>query len=142
MINMRFKPKFDKLFWLIWIPTLLLIAVGTFLSLLEPVALIILIATDLFTLYFLLSSIFCYAELRENTLFVKFGFILKRDIPYNRIRAVEKKRKFYADSMLALKNSLEHVNIKYNTFDIISVSVVDNDEFIKELKLRMCKNDN
>jgi hypothetical protein len=38
--------------------------------------------------------------------------------------------------MASLKNALEHVNIKYNTFDIVSVSVVDNDGFIEELNTR------
>jgi hypothetical protein len=38
--------------------------------------------------------------------------------------------------MLSLKNALEHVNIKYNNFDIVSVSVVDNDGFIEELNTR------
>ncbi len=41
--------------------------------------------------------------------------------------------------MLSLKNSIEHVNIKYNTFDIMTVSVADNDGFIKELTTRVEK---
>lgn len=36
--------------------------------------------------------------------------------------------------MLSLKNSLDHINIKYNTFDITSVSVIGNAELIAELE--------
>ena len=39
--------------------------------------------------------------------------------------------------MLALKNSIEHVDIKYNSFDVTCVSVKDNDAFIKELEERI-----
>jgi hypothetical protein len=42
--------------------------------------------------------------------------------------------------MVSLKNAIEHVNIKYNSFDVTTVSVVDNDGFIEELKER-CKKD-
>jgi hypothetical protein len=35
-----------------------------------------------------------------------------------------------------LKNSMEHLNIKYNTFDMISISVCENAAFGEELKLR------
>ena len=38
--------------------------------------------------------------------------------------------------MTSLKNALEHVNIKYNNFDVVTVSVVGNDEFISELAER------
>ena len=99
-------------------------------------ALLIIIPTDLFTLYFVITSLFGYVELREETVFVKFGLIMKKEIPYSRIRAVEMQRKLYADSMVALKNSIEHVNIKYNSFDVTSVSVVDNNRLIEELKKR------
>ena len=76
-------------------------------------------------------------ELREHTLFIKLGFIMKREIPYAKIRGTEKQRKFYSDSMLSLKNSFDHVNVKYNRFDMISVSVVNNDEFVKNLEERI-----
>ena len=45
-------------------------------------------------------------------------------------------RKFYSDSMLSLKTSFEHVNVKNNKFDMISVSVKDNDGVIKDLEER------
>ena len=38
---------------------------------------------------------------------------------------------------MELKTALEHVNIKYNTFDVISVSVVDSNEFVQALEKRM-----
>ena len=63
-------------------------------------------------------------------------FFMKREIPYSKIRGVEKARRFYSDSMLSLKSSLDHLNIKYNTFDIMSISVVESDGFVRELSER------
>ena len=103
----------------------------------EPVVLFVAIPIDVFTFYFLITSLFGYVELREDSVFIKFGFIMKREIPYKNIRGITKERKMYADSMVALKNSLDHVNIKYNRFDMISVSVVGNDELISEIELRI-----
>ena len=137
MLNQKFKPLFDKKFCWIWIPTLLMLAAGTFLAAGAPIALCILIITDVFTLYFIISPLFAYAELRENSLFVKFGFFVTREIPYIKIRGISKEHKLYADSMISIKNSLDHVNVKYNTFDVISISVADNDSFIKALEARM-----
>ena len=107
--------------------------------LIYPTALSVIITalTDILVFYFVISPLFGYAELREHTLFIKLGFIMKREIPYSAIRGTSKTRKFYSDSMLSLKNSLEHVNIKYNKFDMISVSVQDNEGFIKELEERI-----
>ena len=136
MQNKRFKPKYDKSFVLIWIPTVALLIVTTIIGMATLVSALIMIFTDAFTLYFLFTSIVGYVELREESVFVKFGFFMKRDIPYSKIRAIDTAHKFYADSMLSLKNSLDHVNIRYNKFDIISVSVKENDELIAELNAR------
>ena len=139
MPQRRYKPKYDKIFWWTWIPTAMLLIAATVIAALEPAALFVVIPTDIFTLYFLFSSLVGYAELRERSVFIKFGFILKREIPYAKIRGVTKERKLYADSTVALKNSLEHLNIKYNVFDVASVSVRDNDEFLSELTARIEK---
>lgn len=133
----RFKPMFDKLYYLIWIPTSVLMIAMTVFACFEPVVLFVAIPIDVFTFYFLITSLFGYVELREDSVFIKFGFIMKREIPYKNIRGITKERKMYADSMVALKNSLDHVNIKYNRFDMISVSVVGNDELISEIELRI-----
>ena len=133
----RYKPLIDKMFFIIWIPTALMMIAGTVLAAFEPLALIIMLPVDAFTFYFLISPLFGYVELRKDTLLVKFGFIVEREIPYSKIRDVEKKRTVIADSMTSLKNALDHVNIKYNRFDVISVSVVGNDELIKELRRRL-----
>lgn len=133
----KFKPKVDKLFFIIAIPTVILLAACTFIAAFDLVALLIMIPADLATVYFLVSPIFGYVELRESTLFIKYGFILKREIPYNKIRGIEKKRKFYCESMMSLKNSFEHIDIKYNSFDVTSISVSENDKFIKELNERL-----
>ena len=137
MDNKRFKPKIGKMFYIIWIPTVLLLGVCTWLSFAAPIGFAIILATDLFTLYFLITSLFGYVELREETFFVKFGLLTQMEIPYTRIRDVCKERKFYSDSMMSLKYTLEHVNIKYNSFDIVSLSVDDNADLIREIEARM-----
>ena len=138
MGNKKFTPKYDKLFWIIFIPTVIFLVVMTVIpSIFAREALWIMIPVDLFVLYFLISPLFGYAELREKSLFIKFGFIIKREIPYERIRGAEKVKKAYADSFIALKNSMEHVNVKYNTFDMLSISVKDNEAFIEEINLRI-----
>ena len=138
-MNKRFKPKIGKTFYVIWIPTVLFLSVMMAVSLVAPLAFVILLLTDALTLYFLLTSLFGYVELRDDAVFVKFGFIAKAEIPYSTIRGVTKERKLYADSIMSLKNSLDHVNIKYNRFDIVSVSVTDNDELISEIEARIKK---
>ena len=137
METKRFKPKLDKLFWLLMIPTNVL-CVGVLIApaIASPQTLFITLPVLLFVNYFFFSSLFGYVELRETELFIRYGFILKKTIPYAKIRSAEKERKFYCESMMALKNSLEHVNIKYNTYDVTTVSVADNDTFIAELYIR------
>ncbi len=134
MKTKRYKPLVDKLFFIIFIPTAFLMVGLTIFACFEPTALLIMIPADLLTFYFLLAPLFGYAELREKSLFIKFGLILKREIPYSKIRGVIKEQSFISETMLSLKNSFEHVKIKYNTYDVITVSLVENDEFIKELE--------
>ena len=138
MSHVKFKPFIDKLFWSISIPTVLFLTAFTVaVSIHEPVTLFFSIPIDLFVSYFLVSPLFGYAELRESSLFIKYGFFIKKEIPYSKIRGAKKVRKWYSDSMLSLKNSLDHVNVKYNTFDMTSISVKDNDAFIEELMKRI-----
>lgn len=136
MENVRFKPQIDRLFWFIWIPTVILLAVGTVIACASTVALLIMLATDIFTLYFLISPLFGYVELREQTVYIKFGFFTSREIEYSRIRSVNTERKWYSESMLSLKCAYEHVNIKYNSFDVVTVSVESNAALSLELELR------
>ena len=133
----RYKPLIDKLFWIISIPTLLLMAALTVISVFDTVALIVVGVVDLAVIYLLVSPLFGYVELREESLYIKYGLILKKEIPYSRIRGTAKERRWYADSMLSLKNALDHVNIKYNSFDVTTVSVVENDEFVEQLNFRI-----
>ena len=137
---MKFKPLVDKLFWIITVPTILLLLPLTLISFFSPMALIITATVDLLTVYLLISPLFGYAELRESSLFIKYGIILKKEIPYSKIRDVQKDRKFYSESMMSLKNAFEHINIKYNSFDVTTISVINNDGFILELNKRCCKN--
>ena len=131
MKNERYRPKVDKLFWWLFSITngvLLAILVPTTID--APTTLFINLPIFLFTNYFFISSLFGYVELRERELFIKYGLFLKRSIPYAKIRSLQKERKFYTDSILSLKNAMEHVNIKYNSFDVTAVSVTDNDDLI------------
>lgn len=138
MENKKFKSGLDRMFWIILIFTsALMLSLTVIPSIFYTPILFLMIAADIFVLYFLISPLFGYVELRENGVFIKFGFILKREIPYGKIRGLEKCRKLYSDSMVSLKNKIEHVNIKYNTFDVVSVSLQNNDDFIKELNLRI-----
>lgn len=137
METKRYKPLVDKAYWIIFIPTVILISAMTVLSAFSPAILFVTIPVDLAVLYFLFSPIFFgYVELREYTLYIKYGAVLKKEIPYEKIRAAEKDRRFYSESMMSLKNSFEQVNIKYNAFDITTISVVGNDDFIEELTER------
>ena len=129
----RYKPAIDKLFYAIWIPTSILMITVTVISFYEIGAFILMLAVDVFTFYFMISSLVGYVELRMNSVFIKFGFIIKREIPYDKIRKIAKERKIMSNTYLSLKNSLEHVSIKYNKYDEIVVSVVNNDDLIKKL---------
>jgi hypothetical protein len=138
MENNKFKPGIDRMFWIILIFTsVLMLPLTVIPSIFYSPMLFFMIAIDIFVAYFLISPLFGYVELREKAVFIKFGFILKREIPYGKIRSLEKCRKLYSDSMVSLKNKIEHVNIKYNTFDVVSVSLQNNDAFIEELNLRI-----
>ena len=139
MDNKRYKPLIGKMFFAIWVPTSLMMIAATVLASVELIPFLILLATDVFTFYFLASSLFGYVELREKTVFIRFGFIKTVEIPYSSIRDITKECKFYADSMMSIKNSLEHINIKYAKFDIVSVSVVGNDELIEALRERIAR---
>ena len=131
-----YKPKLDRVFWWISVPTLALLLGMTVLACFEPMVLFIMLPTDAFTVYFLIAPLFGFVELREHTVFIKYGPILKREIPYARIRSLTRDRKFYSESMLSLKCAMDHVNIKYNSFDVTTVSVVDNDGLVAELEKR------
>ena len=131
-----YKPALDRMFWWISMPTAILLVGATVLACLEPAALFIMLPVDAITIYFLIAPLLGYVELREHTVFIKYGAFLKREIPYGKIRGVERDRKFYAESTLSLKCAMEHVNIRYNRFDVTSVSVNNIEELIEELESR------
>lgn len=137
----RFKPLVDKLYPIIFIPTFVLLSVITVTVCFFPAvfAIIITVFVDFAVVYLLVSPLFGYVELREESVFIKYGLLLKKEIPYSKIRDAVIERKFYSDSMTSLKNAFEHVNIKYNKFDLTTVSVRDNKGFINQLKSRCQK---
>jgi hypothetical protein len=135
----RYKPSLDKTFLITIISTLTFLAASTVVSAFEPISLLITIPVDLFCAYFLISPLFGYVELRDDAVFIKYGFIMTKEIPYSSIRGTAKARKLYSDSTVSLKCSLNHVNIKYNKFDITSVSVADGDDLIEEINTRIYK---
>ena len=141
MKNQKYRPLFDRLYWWIAVPTLLIVLIPTvILGILSPETLFMMIPLSLFVLYFFISPFFGYVELRETSLFIRYGLLLKKEIPYDKIRGMVKERKFYAESMMSLKNAFEHVNIQYNAFDVTTVSVMDNDEMMREIQKR-CSSD-
>jgi hypothetical protein len=136
----RYKPKIDRLFWLITLPTALLLLGFTVVpAIFEPITLLFTLPIDLFSAHFLVSPLFGYVELCEEDVFIKYGIFMKKIIPYSKIRSVEKGRRWYSESMMNLKLALDHVIIKFNTFDFTTVSVKDNDELILDLKDRCAK---
>ena len=133
-----YKPLVGELFWWITIPTVVfMIGMTVGLAIFFPPSLLYMIPTCLLIAYFLVTPLFGYVELRESSIFIRFGFFMTREISYDRVRGVVKARKFYSDSMVSLKNSMEHVNIKYDKFDMASVSVIDNDDLINEIEKRI-----
>ena len=133
-----YKPLIGELFWWITIPTaVFMIGMTVGLAIFFPPSLLYMIPTCLLISYFLVTPLFGYVELRESGIFIRFGFFMTREISYDRVRGVVKARKFYSDSMVSLKNSMEHVNIKYDRFDMVSVSVVDNDDLMQQIQTRI-----
>lgn len=140
MENKRYKPKVDKLFYFIMIPTMIIVLSPVIIcGILAPTTLFITVPVLLLTTYFLITTLFGYAELRESSLYIKYGFIMSKEIPYDKIRGIEKERSVISTSILSIKNALDHVNIKYNKFDVTTISLDDNDGFIRELNER-CDN--
>ncbi len=132
---MRFKPLIDKLYWIVFLPTASLMVGFTVLICLTPVpfAIFTVAMADLLVLYFFISPLFGYVEAREDKVLIKYGLILRKEIPYSKIRSAARGRGIVSDSMLSLKNAMEHVVIKYNRFDVTVVSVKDNDGLLRAL---------
>ena len=134
----RYYPLVDKLFYCIAIPTnVLFLAVLIPMIMLAPEGVAILIPTVMLVDYFLISPLFGCVELRENTLLIKYGFFLKKEIPYDKIRSIKKKRSIISESMMSLKNALDHIEIRYDKFDITIVSLKDTDNFIEEIDKKL-----
>lgn len=137
MDNRRFKPKIDKLYWIPLIFTLIALLAVTVMAVLDPPVLFLIIPIDLFCLYFFISPLYGYVELRESTLFIKFGLILSREIPYAKIRGTARGRGWYGEAFLTLKYAMEHLHIRYGVCDITTVSVKDNDALALALQQRI-----
>lgn len=135
----RYKPLVDKLFWITTIIAVSLLLGVTIAVCLYPdgLAVAIVLAVDLLTLYIILSPLFGYVELGEKSLLIKFGLVLKREIPYDKIHGLKKERRTYSESILSLKNAMEHIDIKYGSYQVVTVSVVNNDELMEEIKRRI-----
>lgn len=136
---MKFKTKFDLFHIMILLITELIMLPFVIISLIDKsygAAIISAIPGILIALLWI-SMASAYAVLEDDSLFIKYGFVFKKRIPYNKIRSIEKKKKWYSESLLGMKNSLVHVDIKYNTYDITCVSLKDNDLFIDELTKRI-----
>ena len=131
---MKFKPRIDSYYLGIIAITELLVTAALALCLADFTlgGLLIMLFTFIFMNFFIISPFFGYAELREEELYIKFGFFLRKAIPYSKIRAVEKKRDWYSSSLVSLKMAKEHLDVKYNRFDVVSLSIKDEEIFIEE----------
>ena len=137
MKDKRYTPKVDKLFYLLAVPTFIIVALPTVIcGILAPNTLYIMLPIFVFTAYFFVSPLFGYVELRDDELYIKYGFMMSRTIPYNKIRKIEKERKAISTSILSIKNALDHINIRYNTFDMTTVSLKDEEDFLSELNAK------
>ena len=136
MDKKRFMPHIDWINRVIFIIAIVLMLGLTVEICLfpEPLAICLVIPLELIMLYILISPFFGYVELRENTVFIKFGLILKKEIPFSVIRGAERVVKTSSDSIISLKTAFEHINIKYNRYDVVSVSIKDGDVFIAEIE--------
>ena len=132
-MNKRYKPLIDKMYFIIMLPTAAVLISALVISAYAPMMFFVTVPTTLFTAYFFVSPLFGCVELRERSVFIKYGFFMKKEIPYDRIRRVTRGRKFISESMMSLKFALEHVEIRYNRYDVTIVSVVENDELAKLL---------
>ena len=132
-MNKRYKPLIDKMYFIIMLPTAAVLISALVISAYAPMMFFVTVPSTLFTAYFFVSPLFGYVELGEEWVFIKYGFFMKKVIPYDRIRRVTRGRKFISESMMSLKFALEHVEIRYNRYDVPIVSVVENDEFAKLL---------
>ena len=136
-MDLRYAPHFDKLYYLpVLFTVAVMLPVTVVTAIADPVMLFCMIPIDLFCLYFFLSPLFGYVELRESTLFIKYGLILKREIPYASIRGTVRGRGVYGESLLTLKYAMEHLHIRYGVCDITTVSVKDNDALAEEIGKR------
>lgn len=136
MQNQRFKPKFDKLYWLSLSLCAVYMIVMTAISVGSRPMMIITGSVNLVLLWVLVAPWFGYVELREDVIWIRFGFFLKREVAYASIKRMQKVRHWYSESMIALKNAMEHVDIRYNACDVVSVSVTDNDALIEAIEQR------
>ena len=133
----RFTPKLDKLYWVTLLITNVVCVSLIIATLFEPKSLFITIPVIIFVEYFFVSPLFGYVELREDHLFIKYGFFLKKSIKYSSIRDIRSERTALSDTLFSLKSSLDHLRIMYNRFDYTVVSVKDNEKLSEEVKKRI-----
>ena len=130
----RYRPKVGGLYYAIFLPTLILVlAAAVFAAIYDPFSLAVTVTVFLLILYFAVSPLFGYAELGSESLFIRYGFFMKREIPYTKIRSVKRARRAISYSTVSLKCDMEHIEIGYGSFDETTISLVDTDEFVEEL---------
>ncbi len=136
---MKFKAKLDIVYIVIYVIVGIVMLAPSIVSLItkDYITALICLIPFILILFMIISMVCGYARLDDDCLFIKYGFVFKRSIPYEKIRSYELQRKFYCESLLSLKNAMEHVEIKYNKFDNTCVSVRDNIVFLEQLHKRI-----
>ena len=137
-MNKRNAPLIDKLYYLPLIFTgAVMLPITVITAVFDPIMLLCMLPIDLLCLYFFISPLFGYVELGESCLVIRFGLLLRREIPYASIRGTVRGRGIVGEAFLTLKYGMEHLHIKYGVCDITTVSVTDNDGLAAELAARI-----
>lgn len=141
---MKLRCKIDLCYSIIFIVTELVLLVPSILTFIfkDMLAGFVTLAPFLLVTLLFMSSFSGYIIIKEDELYIRYGFILKRSIPYENIRALIKEKTVLSECLLGMKNSLEHVLIKYNKYDTTCVSVRNNDLFIEEVNKKIKKMEN
>ncbi len=138
---MKFKPKIDAYFIVPFCIATIILLIPTILGFVfNNIAQgIFTICILLFVDYLLLSPLFGFVQFEEKNLYIKYGLIIKKRIPYDKISTIKIEKKLYSECLLSLKTSVEHMHITYNLYDTTCISLKETDAFLEEVARRMEK---
>lgn len=132
---MKYRVNIDKYYYITIVVVSLILLIPLILSIVAKRVWVILVVAFLiiFVEYLLFSCFIGYAKLEEDHLVIRYGFIIKRRLPYEIIRGVEKKSSYFSESLISLKTTKNCVVVLFNTYDNTTISIKDEDDFIEKL---------